>query len=113
MAVSSRTARNIVVNGIHYRWRATGNDGWITLVIWPHELAGRRIHCTFGFDQTEVPMGGGVTSLTQQIVITNRLVRRVLLHAISEGYDPQTNGPQLNLGRVDKLIDIADAERGR
>lgn len=113
LAVSSKTARNIVVNGIHYRWRATGNDGWITLVIWPHDLAGRRIHCTFGYDQTETPLGGGVTSLTRQLVVTNRLVRRVLLHAIGIGYDPQTKAPQLDLGRVDKPIDIADAERGR
>ena len=113
MAVSSKTARNIVVNGTHYRWRATGNDGWITLVVWPHQHPGPKIACTFDYDQTEVPRGNGVTSLIGQLVITNRLVRRILLHAIRGGYDPRTKAPQWNLGRADKLIDIADAERGR
>jgi hypothetical protein len=113
MAVSEKAARNIVVRGVRYRWRATGNDGWISLTIWPHELPGARIVCTFGYDQTHVPLGGGVTALTKQLVITNRIVRRVLEHALKKGYDPAQKAKQLELGAVDELIDISDAERGR
>ena len=113
MAVSSRTARNIVVNGTHYRWRAAGYDGGIGLTVWPHELPGPKIVCTFDYDQTKVPCGDGSYSLTKQLVITNRLVRRILLRAIRTGYDPRVKGRQLNVGRADKLIDITDAVRGR
>ena len=48
-------------------------------MIWPRRLPGTRIHCTFDYDETEVARGDGVTSLTRQLVITNKLVRRVVL----------------------------------
>jgi hypothetical protein len=114
MAVSSKTARNITVAKVRYRWRATGNDGCITLVIWPHELPGDKIVCSFGYHQTAVPLDDRVTTLIKQLVITNRLVRRVVDHVLAKGYDPRVKEMgQVNLGAADELIDLSDAERGR
>jgi hypothetical protein len=37
---------------------------------------GAAIACSFGYHQTATPIGNGVTAVTGQIVITNRIVRR-------------------------------------
>ena len=51
-------------------------------------------------------------ALTGQIVITNRIVRRVIELAVREhDYDPRTKGKQINLRHVDKAIDISGAVR--
>lgn len=112
MAKSKKDARNIVVHDVKYRWRATGNDGWISLVIWPDDLPGPPIACSLGYDQTSVPMANGAVALTRQIVITNRIVRRVIDHAIRDHeYDPRTKGKQLDLRHVDRAVDLSDAVR--
>lgn len=112
MAKSKKNARNIVVADVKYRWRATGNDGWISLVVWPDDLPGPMIASSFDYDQTETPLGNGRTALSRQIVITNRLVRQVIEYALRKfHYDPHTKGKQLNLRRVDKAIDLSRALR--
>ncbi len=99
MAKSSKGARNIVVGGVSYHWRATGNDGWISLVVWPTELPGATIACAFDYDHTLVPRGGGSYAATRQVVVTSRIVQRVIEYAVAgRGYDPHTKAKQLNLG---------------
>ncbi len=116
MAVAKKGARNITVNEVHYRWRATGNDGWISLIVWPDALPGDKLLCSFDYDQTEVPhaVGGGATPI-HQLVVTNRLVRRVVLHALSTGYRPdvKTKDGRRNLGDAEVWIDGGDAVRGK
>lgn len=112
MAKSKKNARNIVVDDVKYRWRATGNDGGISLVVWPEDLPGAPIASSLGYHQTATPMGNGVTALTHQIVITNRIVRQVIEYAIREfHYDPHTKGKQVNLRHVDEAINLARAIR--
>ncbi|WP_394827986.1 hypothetical protein [Pendulispora albinea] len=112
MAKSTKGARNIVVHDVKYRWRATGNDGWISLVVWPDGPAGPTITCSLGYHHTKTPMGNGVTALTEQIVITNRIVRRVIEYAVRQfDYDPRREGEQLDLRHVDHAIDLSDAIR--
>ncbi len=113
MALSSKGSRNIVVDGVHYRWRAAGNDDFISLVICPRDLPGGKVVCTFGYHHTQVPLGGGQVRLVRQLVITARIVRRVVLHALGKGYDPRVKAPELDLRSLDDVIDISDAERGR
>jgi hypothetical protein len=112
MAKAHKAARNIVVKDVAYRWRATGNDGWIALTVWPTALPGPAIHCTFDYDHTFVPKRAGVTSTTRQIVITARIVRRVIEYAIrTHRYDASAKGPELDLKKVDEVIDRSDALR--
>ncbi|MDP1827987.1 MAG: hypothetical protein Q8L48_32230 [Archangium sp.] len=112
MAKSKVGARNIVVNDVKYLWRANGNDGYISLVIWPRELPGPAITCSFDYGQTEVPSGEGAVRLIRQVVITNRIVRRVVEHAtLRFAYDARTKGEQLDLRRMSKVVDISDAIR--
>ncbi|MEO7093818.1 MAG: hypothetical protein ABI175_11245 [Polyangiales bacterium] len=88
MAKSKKGARNIVVGDVKYRWRATGNDGYM------------------------VPMGLGRYAITRQIVVTNRIVRRVIEHAVRDHvYDPRMKAKPLALRSVDEAIDVSDAIR--
>jgi hypothetical protein len=112
VAKARKDARNIVVDDVRYRWRATGNDGWISLTVWPRDLPGPPIACSFSYDQTSVLLGNGASALLHQIVITNRIVRRVIEHATRVfAYDAHTKGKQLTLRKVDKAIDMSDAPR--
>lgn len=112
MAKAKTGARNIVVNEVKYRWRATGNDNFISLVVWPEALPGPTIVCVFDYDQTLVPRTDGGSSLTRQVVLTNRIVRRVIEHALQRfAYDAQRKGEQLDLGHMSTVLDLSDARR--
>jgi len=113
MARSSKNSRNITVDDVHYRWRATGNDGWISVAIWPTELPHPGIYGMLSYDETKTPEGDGVIRHSAQLVVTNRIVRRIIDHAVSEcGFDPGQKVKQLDLGKLDGRIDLRDAERG-
>lgn len=116
MARSAKGARNIIVDGVAYRWRATGNDDWISLVVWPADPVAHPAGAIVGmvdYQQVKVPAGPDCWRLEHQIVITNRIVRRVILHAIAaHHYDPTRKSSQLNLRYLDEFIDLTDALRG-
>lgn len=110
MAKANKGARHIVVDDIEYRWRATGNDGWIDLTIWPAQDVGAAIHCMFDYHHTLVDRGDEGTSGEHQLVITNRIVRRVIDHARAEhAYDPRQQAQELDLKQLDARIDLSDA----
>jgi hypothetical protein len=119
MARSTKNSKRIRVNGVDYRWRATGNDGWISVTIWPVNGIGPAIACQFGYHETfepnrPLPTGGPECWISHgdQIVITNRLVRRVILHAVSaESYLPTEPGRQLNLQDIESKVPWEDAVR--
>lgn len=113
MAKSSKGSNRIVLNDVEYRWRATGNDGWISVTIWPSNGVGAAISCAFGYHETyeEVDLGHRV-SRRDQIVITNRLIRRVIHHSIgAESYDPAIPRPELTIRNIEQKIDWSDAVR--
>lgn len=111
MAKATKGARHSVVGNVKYRWRATGNDGYIVLTVWPAELEGPAIVGLFDYGHELVPMGDGRVHGKHQIVITARIVRRVLEYAVRLGYDAAVRGKQLDLGRLDARIDLSDALR--
>jgi hypothetical protein len=53
-----------------------------------------------------------MSSAGDQIVITNRLVRRIIEYAIANHhYDPQVRGKELNLQVLDDVIKWSDSLR--
>src|SRR5262245_17760400 len=83
--------RHIIVNDVAYRWVALGRDGYIEVVIWPADPVSHpsgKISGTFEYHHVRVPDESGGWRLQHQIVITNRIIRRILLHAIACRYDP-------------------------
>lgn len=106
-------SRRIVVNDCEYRWRATGDDGYIVIGIWPTNNLGPYIRGNVRYHEAGVPQADGSSSSAgDQIVVTSRIVRRVIEYAIAKrGYDPNVNGPQLNLYSLDDSISLHGAIR--
>lgn len=87
---SQKGSHRIVVCGVEYRWRATGNDGHISIGIWPSNNVGPYIQGNLGYHETWIDNGDGSwSSMGNQIVITSRIIRRIIEHAIAaHGFDP-------------------------
>ncbi len=114
MARSTKNAQHIVVDEVAYHWRATGNDGYITVTIWPANNIGPAILGNIEYHETWIAdtERQSYSSAGDQIVITNRIILRIINVALSDhGYDPQTRGKELNLRAMDHLIDWKDAIR--
>jgi hypothetical protein len=110
---SSKGSRRIVVHNVEYRWRATGDDGYISIGIWPANNVGPFISGTFNYHETWVNNSDGSgSSKGDQIVVTNRLIRRIIIHAIGVyRYNPQAKGKELRLKPLDNVITWNDAIR--
>ena len=111
---SSKGSRRIVVRDVEYRWRAAGDDGYIRIGIWPMNNVGPYIQGNFKYHETWLDNGDGSrSSAGDQIVITNRIVRRIVEHAIDKhSYSPEFKGQELNLHALDDVIQWDDAVRG-
>lgn len=111
---SQKGSRTIVVETVKCRWRATGNDGYISIGIWPGNNIGPYILGNLRYHETWLDNGDGSwSSAGNQIVITNRIIRRIVEHAIAvHGYDPQVRGKELNLKVLDDVVKWDDAVRG-
>jgi hypothetical protein len=112
---SQKGSRRIVVGGVEYRWRATGDDGYITIGIWPTNNVGPFIKGNLRYHETWIDNGDGSwSSAGNQIVITNRIIRRIIERAIAVcDYDPQERGKELNLKVLDDVVEWGDAVRGK
>ena len=111
---SSKGSHRIVIQGVEYRWVAQGNDDTISIGIWPANNIGPAIRGRLRYHETDVGKGKAPTLPQQlgQIVVTNRIIRRIIEHAISEHqYDPSVKGEELYLGLLDDLIHWDDAVR--
>jgi hypothetical protein len=110
---SRKGSHRIVVCCVEYRWRATGNDGYISIGIWPSNNVGPYIKGNLGYHETWIDNGDGSwSSAGNQIVITNRIIKRVIEHAISaHGFDPLVRGKKLNLRVLDNVVKWDDATR--
>jgi hypothetical protein len=111
---SKKGSRRIVIQGVEYRWRATGNDGYISIGIWPSNNIGPFIKGNLRYHETPIGIGGGAQSSPgDQIVVTNRIIKRIIEHAVAAfAYDPQVRGKELNLKALDEMVEWRDAIRG-
>ncbi|HEY1190855.1 MAG TPA: hypothetical protein VGE74_24705 [Gemmata sp.] len=109
----AKDMRRIVVNDIAYRWVARGDEGYIVITLSPANNAGSRIRGNMKYHETWLDCGNGVwRSAGDQIVITNRLVRRIIEYALAHcEYDPNVKGKELNLKVLDDVIRWDDAVR--
>jgi hypothetical protein len=111
---SQKGSRKIVIGAVAYRWRATGKDDYISIGIWPANNIGPYIQGNFRYHERWIENGDGSwSSAGNQIVITNRIIRRIIEHAIAiHGYDPQVVGAELNLRVLDDVVKRDDVVRG-
>lgn len=109
MAVSKKGNRNINVEGHDFKWRATGNDGWISIVLWPVNNEGSRVVTSIDYHHDMHKISEGHFASNGQLVVTNRIVRELILHVgvttILE------NHGQLNVGSIEEFFDVSNAVR--
>jgi hypothetical protein len=79
----------------------------------PTNNVGPFITGTYRYNETWIDNGdGSLFSVGNQIVITNRIIRRIIEHATTAyGYDPQQRGNELNLKGLDDVVKWDDAVR--
>lgn len=111
MAVNSKGSRKIVVDGHEFRWQATGNDDSITLVVWPIENEDSRLIARAGYHHDWNNNGDGSFTSRSQAIITNRVVREVILE---HGVDRLiSNKGQIKADAIEDIFDMAKAVRSR
>lgn len=110
MAISKKGSRKIIVDNVEFRWNVTGNDGWITVVIWPERGENQKLVGTFGYHSEyldEVDERGIYIISKGQIIITNRVIRKIINYVSVEKI-LQLKG-QLNLGNLEDIYNINNA----
>lgn len=109
MTISKKGSRKIIVDAHEFRWRATGNDGWISVVIWPSENDDCRIVSSIKYHNDWKKTDEGEYSSKSQIVVTNRIIRAIILHyGVNELL--QHSG-QINLTAIEDIYDVSGAVR--
>lgn len=110
MAVSKKASRNISVEGCDFKWRATGNDGWISIVLWPVSNEDSRVIASIGYHHDVKKVNEGRYTSQGQLVVTNRIIREIILHVGVTKI--LKNHGQLNVGKVEDFYNVSNALRG-
>lgn len=98
-----------MVDGHEFRWRATGNDGWISIIIWPTENDDSRVIGDVGYHHLWRDNDDGSKSSIGQVVVTNRMIRKII-----EYIGPETivsHKGQMNIGAIEDVFDVREAVR--
>lgn len=109
MALSKKGSRKIMVDDHEFRWRATGNDGWISVVIWPAENDDCRIVSSIKYHNDWKKTDEGEYSSKSQIVVTNRMIRTIILHY--GVHELLQHSGQINLTAIEDIYDVSQAVR--
>jgi hypothetical protein len=81
-------------------------------VITPTNGIGPRLLGTFNYHETWLAAGAGWRSAGDQIVVTPKLIRRIIEQAVdARGYNPLVRGKEINLMCLDDVIKWDDAVR--
>ncbi|MDR6568807.1 hypothetical protein [Chitinophaga ginsengisegetis] len=106
MTLPKKGLRKITVETNRYAWSVTGNDGGLHLSVIPLKQQDNLLTARFDYHSrvagsTVTAEGVEIMHLKQQFLIAGLIVRRVIVHAINEGWDPRKKGMILNLGRME------------
>jgi len=109
MAVCKKGSRNISVDNHDFKWHAIGNDGWVSIVLWSVNNKDSRVVASIDYHHDMKQVGEGHISSLSQLIVTNRIIREIILHIGIEKI--LGNHGQLNIGRVEEFYDISNALR--
>ncbi|MCC9603761.1 hypothetical protein LOC67_24690 [Stieleria sp. JC731] len=104
MARTTKGTHRIVVGDVEHRWIVRGSYGRLNTLVWPANNIGPSIGCEFGFHEKDAT----------PLIVTNRLVRRVIDYAVRcHDYDPTERGKDLSIRDIEDYIEWQDAIRMR
>jgi len=109
LAVNKKGSRNIFVEGHDFKWRATGNDGWISVALWPVSNEDSLVIANIDYHHDMKQVSEGHFKSQSQLVVTNRVIRELILHVGVEKI-LENHGP-LNIGRIEKFYNVSNALR--
>lgn len=105
MAIPRKGSRKISVGGYQYLWMATGNDGWIDLIVCISSGEGQKLKAQFNYHSVHLPVENAFR-LTQKLNITPFIVKQVIIYGLNLGWTPGKKDSDLNLGFLDDKIDM-------
>ena len=107
MALSKRNSRRIVVDGNSYRWSPAPDSGYITLVAQDELSNGRKLEVIVSSDEN-ITIENGSYSIDvggDPLLITPKLVEKIIRDSIEMGWKPKENGPPMELSlEENKLV---------
>lgn len=107
---SKKNKRRLRIGQQVFYWSATGNDGWISLTVMTEVPSSPRLSCMFDYhhetSEEQRADGSRVVHARNQFVVTPAVVRKVIDYALARGWKPFEPGSDLNLRRVDDVIDL-------
>ena len=109
MAVSKKGSRNISVDGHEFKWRATGNDGWISIILWPVSNEDSRVVASIDYHHDMKKVNEGHYSSQGQLVVTNRIIKELILHVGIEKIIASHG--QINIGKIEDFYNVSNALR--
>lgn len=109
MAINKKGSRKIVVDDVEFRWRASGNDGWITVIIWQNANDNSKVVGDVKYHHDWHEVGEGQFSSRSQLTVTNRMIREIILSVGVK--EILTNKGQINIGSIEKIYDVKNAVR--
>jgi hypothetical protein len=107
MAVSKRESRNIYVEGHDFKWRSSGNDGWI--VLWLVNNEDYRVVANIGYNHDMKQLSEDYYASKSQLVVTNRIIRELILHVGIEKILGKHG--QINIGRIEGFYNVSNTLR--
>jgi len=111
MTIKRKGSRKITVDEIVFWWKATGNDGWISIVICPERM-NVKIVGTFEYHSVFVKESINNQKYSKvhgQIIITNRVIKSII-HSVGIDKIMISKGT-IHLGRLENIYDIDQALR--
>jgi hypothetical protein len=92
MALAKKGSRLIRVGGRSYRWVASPDSGYITLVVESAAKRGQRLTARFPYCDVRLEPAVGPLVLIQRSIVTPGLVRRSILEGLAQGWKPDESG---------------------
>jgi len=109
MAVNKKGSRKILVDDIEFRWRATGKDDSITVVIWPDQRDNSKIIGRVRYHHDWKQMEEGLRTSQSQLIVTNRMIRKIVL-SVGVKQVLENHGP-IDIGSIEEIYDVENAVR--
>lgn len=105
MTLPKKGTRKIVIDGYSYSWIASGNDGWIDLIICSTYEPGQKLLAQFSYLSFYIETDISTNSeIKQGLTIPPSLVKKVIEYGINSGWSPDKKGTDLQLGCLDKKL---------
>jgi hypothetical protein len=101
MAFPKNKSRRIIVNDHAYRWMVKAYYKTIRLSVISETHNGQRLFAIF----QQTINGKSATKYSYPFIVTPQHVRNVIVYALENGYQPESQGKDLELGDVTHKID--------